>query len=58
MKEKGDVRTAFQFAEEARQKAEAMAALFYSKYDLSDSESAFSELVSDEEDEEDESDRE
>jgi hypothetical protein len=37
------VRTAYRAAESARQAADAMASQFYSAYDVSDTESAFSE---------------
>jgi hypothetical protein len=47
--EKEKVRDAFRVAEEAREAAEAAAAEFLDTYDLSDSESAFSEWLSDEE---------
>lgn len=43
------VRAAFITAEEARTAAEEMAARFYAEHDLSDSESAFSEWMSDSE---------
>lgn len=48
-KEKEAVRAAFRRAEDARVAAETMATRFYTNYDLSDSESAFSEWVSSDE---------
>jgi hypothetical protein len=44
---KAKINSAFQAAKEARAAAEAMAAEFYETYDLSDSESAFTEWLSD-----------
>jgi hypothetical protein len=44
------VRAAFQAAESAREQAEDLATRFLANYDLSDSESAFSEWMSDDED--------
>jgi len=55
LKEKADVRAAFQLAQEAREHAEDMATRFYGAYDLSETESTFSELA-DETDEENEND--
>jgi hypothetical protein len=55
LEEKERVRTAFRSAEDAKYAAEEMAARFYAKYDLSDSESAFSEWASDQSDEDDDS---
>ena len=54
LEEKERVRNAFRTAEEAKYAAEEMAARFYAKYDVSDSESAFSEWASDEEDDDSE----
>jgi hypothetical protein len=54
LEEKERVRNAFRTAEEAKYAAEEMAARFYAKYDPSDSESAFSEWASDEEDDDSE----
>jgi hypothetical protein len=48
---KAHVREAFEAAETARAEAEAAAAAFLDAYDLSDSESAFSEWLSSDEDE-------
>ncbi len=47
------IRTAFEAAKEARTMAERMAAEFYDRYDLSDSESAFTEWLSDSDEEDD-----
>ena len=47
------IRTAFEAAKTARTKAKQMAAEFYDRYDLSDSESAFTEWLSDSDEEDD-----
>ena len=47
------IRTAFEAAKTARTTAEQMAAEFYDRYDLSDSESAFTEWLSDSDEEDD-----
>jgi hypothetical protein len=54
LEEKERVRNAFRAAEEAKSKAEELAVRYYTKYDPSDSESAFSEWASDEEDDDSE----
>lgn len=53
LEEKERVRNAFRIAEDAKFKAEEMAARFYAKYDPSDSESAFSEWASSDEEDDD-----
>ena len=58
LEEKERVRNAFRNAEEAKFKAEEMAARFYAKYDPSDSESAFSEWASDLDDSDEDDDSE
>ena len=58
LEEKERVRNAFRNAEEAKFRAEEMAVRYYTKYDPSDSESAFSEWASDRDDSDEDDDSE